>query len=86
MPPRAKESYCDVFYYFDPKYINEKDEEFGEKILEPNLKKKSQSPEIMFIFICLKWKQSVQSLRLDQVVCKKCLKKYICVKRMSRII
>ena len=26
-----------LFYYFDPKYINEKDEEFGEKTLEPNL-------------------------------------------------
>ena len=67
-----------LFYCFDPKYINEKDGEFGEKILEPNLPEK---PEIIFILICLKWE-----LRLDQVVCKKCLKKYIHVKRMSRMI
>lgn len=74
-----------LLYYFHPKYINEKDEEFGEKILGPNLLKK-KNPEIIFIFICLKWEQNVQSLRLDQVVCKKRLKKYIHVKRMSRMI
>lgn len=71
--------------YFDPMYINEKHGEFGEKYLGPDLLK----TEVILIFVHLKWEQSVQSLRLDQVVCKKkkkSLKKYVHVKRMSRMI